>query len=153
MRTFRSVEEMKAALGRELGPGEWLQVTQDRIDAFARVTGDDQWIHVDPERAARELPAGRTVAHGFLTLSLIPYLRRQLWHLQSAVRAVNYGLERVRFPAPVMVNDRIRLSQVLTAVEPSGDGFRLQFHSVVDVADGEKPACVADMLALVYERP
>lgn len=152
MHRFKSVDEMKAELGRELGSSDWLQVTQDRIDAFARVTGDDQWIHVDPERAARELPERRTVAHGFLTLSLIPYLRRQLWHLDSVVRAINYGLERVRFPAPVFVDDRIRLVQTLTAVEPSGAGFRLQFHSIVEIAGGEKPACVADMIAVVYER-
>jgi acyl dehydratase len=152
MRRFKSIEEMQAAVGQELTPSTWLRVTQDRIDAFARVTGDDQWIHVDVERAAREMPEGRTIAHGFLTLSLIPVMRRDIWLLESAARGINYGLERARFPAPVLVGDRIRLRQTLVSVEPFGSGFKLRFQSVVDIEGGEKPACVADMLALVYEQ-
>lgn len=143
---------MKAAVGQELTPSTWLRVTQDRIDAFARVTGDDQWIHVDVERAAREMPEGRTIAHGFLTLSLIPAMRREVWLLDSSVRGINYGLDRVRFPAPVLVGDRIRLRQTLISVESFGSGFKLKFQSTVDIEGADKPACVAEVLALVYEQ-
>ena len=152
MRNFKSIEEMKTVVGQELGPSDWIKIEQPRIDTFAEVTGDDQWIHVDVERAAREMPEGRTIAHGFLTLSLIPHMRHQIWHLQSVARGINYGLEKVRFPAPVLAGDRVRLRQTLTAIEPVGEGFKLVFRCVLDIEGRDKPACVAETVSIVYER-
>jgi acyl dehydratase len=152
MRSFKSIDEMKAALGEELGPSNWVAIDQPRIAAFAEVTGDNQWIHVDVERAASEMPEGRTIAHGFLTLSLIPHLRHQIWHLECTERGINYGLEKVRFPAPVMSGDRVRLHQTLTSLEPSGEGFKLVFRCTLEIEGRDKPACVADTVSIVYER-
>jgi acyl dehydratase len=152
MRSFKSIDEMKAALGEELGPSDWVAIDQPRIAAFAEVTGDNQWIHVDVERAAREMPDGRTIAHGFLTLSLIPHLRHRIWHLESTERGINYGLEKVRFPAPVMSGDRVRLRQMLTSLEPAGEGFKLVFRCTLEIEGRDKPACVADTVSIVYER-
>lgn len=153
MRRFGSIAEMRTALGEELGPSDWVKIEQERIDAFADATGDHQWIHVDVERAARELPEGRTFAHGFLTLSLIPLMRQQIWSLESAARAINYGLEKVRFPAPVLAGDRVRMRQTLAAVEPLGEGCRLVFRCTVEIEGRDKPACVAETVSILYERP
>jgi acyl dehydratase len=152
MRNFKSIDEMKAALGEELGPSDWVAIDQLRIDGFAEVTGDDQWIHVDVQRAAREMPEGRTIAHGFLTLSLIPHLRHQIWHLESTERGINYGLEKVRFPAPVMSGDRVRLRQTLISMEPVGEGMKLVFRCTLEIEGRDKPACVAETVSIVYER-
>jgi acyl dehydratase len=152
MRSFKSIEEMKSAIGQELGPSEWVRIDQPRIDAFAEVTGDDQWIHVDVERASREMPEGRTIAHGFLTLSLIPHLRYQIWRLESVARGINYGLEKVRFPAPVMAGERVSMRQTLTSLEPTGDGFKLVFLCSLDIEGRDKPACVAETVSIIYER-
>jgi acyl dehydratase len=152
MRSFKSIDEMTAALGEELGPSDWVEIEQPRIDAFAQVTGDDQWIHVDKARAAREMPEGRTIAHGFLTLSLIPHLRHQIWHLESTARGINYGLEKVRFPAPVMSGDRVRMRQMLSSIEPAGDGFKIIFTCTVEIEGRDKPACVAETVSIIYER-
>jgi len=152
MRRFKSIAELKSALGEELGPSDWIRVEQERIDAFADATGDDQWIHVDVERAAREMPEGRTIAHGFLTLSLIPHMRHQIWHLESAERGINYGLEKVRFPAPVMAGDRVRMRQTLASIEPAGDGFKLVFRCTLEIEGRDKPACVAETVSILYER-
>jgi acyl dehydratase len=152
MRNFKSIAELKTVLGQELGPSEWVRIEQSRIDGFAEVTGDDQWIHVDVERAAREMPGGRTIAHGFLTLSLIPHMRHQIWHLDSVARGINYGLEKVRFPAPVMAGDRVRMRQTLSSIEPIGDGFKLVFLCTLDIEGRDKPACVAETVSIIYER-
>lgn len=152
MRNFSSIAEMKQAVGTELGVSKWVQITQDRIDAFAEVTDDHQWIHVDTGRAAREMPDGKTIAHGFLTLSLIPHLRDEIWHLDSVVRGINYGTEKVRFPAPVQAGDRVRMRQTLTSVEPMGDGYKVQTRCTIEVEGRDKPACVADAVAILYER-
>ena len=152
MRSFKSIDEMKAALGEELGPSDWVAIDQPRIAAFAEVTGDNQWIHVDVERAARELPEGRTIAHGFLTLSLIPHLHHQIWHLESIERGINYGLEKVRFPAPVMSGDRVRLRQTLTSMEPAGEGMKLVLRCTLEIEGRDKPACVAETVSIIHER-
>jgi acyl dehydratase len=152
MRNFKSIAELKTVLGQELGPSEWVRIEQSRIDGFAEVTGDDQWIHVDVERAAREMPEGRTIAHGFLTLSLIPHMRHQIWHLDSVARGINYGLEKVRFPAPVMAGDRVRMRQTLSSIEAIGDGFKLVFLCTLDIEGRDKPACVAETVSIIYER-
>lgn len=152
MRRFKSIAEMKETLGQELGPSDWVKIDQERIDTFAKVTEDDQWIHIDVERAAREMPDGKTIAHGFLTLSLVPHLRHQIWHLESVERGINYGLEKVRFPAPVQSGDRVRMRQTLTSCEPLGDGYKLIFTCTVEIEGREKPACVAETVGILYER-
>lgn len=152
MRRFKSIAELRNALGEELGPSDWVKIDQERIDAFAKVTEDDQWIHVDLDRAAREMPDGKTIAHGFLTLSLIPHLRHQIWHVESVERGINYGLEKARFPAPVQSGDRVRMRQVLSSIEPLGDGYKLIFTCTVEIEGRPKPACVADTVSILYER-
>lgn len=141
----RGIEGMQALVGETIGPSEWRQVTQDDIDAFARLSGDDQWIHVDVERAKRESPFGTTVAHGNLTLSLIDGLRLALIETKGFKLGVNYGWNRVRFPAPVPVASRIRATAELVEVEDVGGGWwQAVTRFTVEVQGSEKPACVAD---------
>lgn len=133
-------------VGVELGPSSWLEVTQERIDAFAAATDDPQWIHTDPARAA-EGPFGTTIAHGFLTLSLcVPMLQEVLPTGDAMV--VNYGVNRVRFPAPVPSGGRIRGRFRVLSVEPSGAGERVAIEAVVECEGSEKPACVAELVVL-----
>lgn len=146
-----SLRKLKAMLGREVGLSDWLTVTQERIDAFAAATEDRQWIHVDPERAARS-PLGGTVAHGFLLLSLVPFFNLGNGVFAGRFRmAVNYGLDRVRFPHPVRAGSRIRNRAVLKNIEKRG--FRrvlVTVENTVEVEGADKPAMVADALALIY---
>jgi acyl dehydratase len=139
------VANLASVLDREIGPSQWLTVDQDRINAFAELSGDHQWIHVDPARAARESPYGTTIAHGNLTLSLLDGFRGQLFAVTGAALAVNYGWDRVRFPAPVKVDSRIRATLRLTELEDVGGGW---WHTVsrftVEVEGASKPCCVAD---------
>lgn len=143
-------------LGTEIHAGPWLTVDQERISRFAAVTGDIQWIHTDPERAARESPYGATVAHGYLTLSLLPLLTESngpdfFRNNYPGMRyRVNYGLNKVRFPAPVVVNSRIRARTTLLAAEKAGDGVEIVYRYTVEIEGGEKPACVAEFVARVY---
>jgi len=141
--------ELATMVGRTLGTGDWLTVDQDMIDAFARATGDDNWIHVDVERAAREMPGGRTIAHGFLTLSLLPKLSRTVYRVRRRGRALNYGTNRVRFTAPVPSGARIRLTQTLKGAEETAAGTRLTFDCVVEVEGSARPAMVAESMVLV----
>ncbi len=143
-------------LGTETHLGPWLQITQERIDRFAEVTGDLQWIHTDPERAALESPYGGTVAHGFLTLSLLPYLT-QSNHPDFFARnypgmrlRVNYGLNRVRFPAPVRTGARLRARTLLQEAERVGEGVQIVYRITVEIEGEETPACVAEFVARVY---
>jgi acyl dehydratase len=139
------IEGLKALLGRTIGPGEWRQVTQDEIDAFARLSGDDQWIHVDVERAKTESPFGTTVAHGNLTLSMIDGLRKDLISSTGFKLGVNYGWNRVRFPAPVPAGSKIRASAEVTDIEDVGGGWwQVITRFTVEVEGSDKPACVAD---------
>ena len=146
-----SLRKLKAMLGREIGVSEWLPVTQERIDAFAAVTEDRQWIHVDPERAARS-PLGGTVAHGFLLLSLVPFFNFSNEVFAGRFRmAVNYGLDRVRFPQSVRAGARVRNRAVLKKIEKRG--FRrvlVTVENILEVEGAAKPAMVADVLALIY---
>ena len=137
-------------VGRELGVSDWLTVDQARIDAFAECTGDRQWIHVDPERA-REGPFGTTIAHGFLTLSLLPKLREQIGVAPEGVAQVlNYGSDRVRFLTPVKAGDRIRVRVTLVSVEPKGPGRTLvKTENTVEIDGEDRPALVADTLVLL----
>ena len=140
-------------VGQELGVSGWTTVDQARIDAFAAVTGDDQWIHVDVERARRESPFGGTVAHGYLTLSLLPALRAEVGFAPSdAGPAVNYGLDRVRFLAPVRAGARVRVRVVLEGAEPKGRGALVKTRNTVEVEGADDPALVADALTLYLPR-
>ncbi|BBA68785.1 MaoC family dehydratase [Geobacter sulfurreducens] len=143
-------------LGTETHVGPWLTIDQERIDRFAHVTGDIQWIHTDPERARRESPYGATVAHGFLTLSLLPCLTEanhpdffQRNYPGMRLR-VNYGLNRVRFPQPVIVGSRLRAHTLLKAVEPLAGAVQITYEITVEIDGKDKPACVAEQVVRVY---
>ena len=148
VRVFASLDELAAAAGETLGPGEWLQVEQDRIDTFAAATGDDQWIHVDRERAATG-PYGTTVAHGYLTLALVPLLLRRLYRVNGVSIAVNYGLNKVRFPAPVRSGERIRAAARIASVESTPRGVQVVLHVTVEVDGRERPCCAAETVTLL----
>jgi acyl dehydratase len=138
-------------VGQDLGASDWLEIDQARIDAFAATTGDDHWIHVDVERARREMPDGRTIAHGLLTLSLVPRLQRSIWTIEQRGRGLNYGYNRVRFTGAVPVGARIRLRQTLKAAEPADGAARFTFESTVEVEGATRPALVAETIVLIYE--
>jgi acyl dehydratase len=139
------IEGLQALLGREVGPSDWREVTQADIDAFADLSGDHQWIHVDPERAEAESPFGTTIAHGNLTLSLIDGMRQDLIASSGFKLGVNYGWNRVRFPAPVPAGSRVRTRAEVVEVEDVGGGWwQVVTRLTVEVEGSEKPACVAD---------
>jgi acyl dehydratase len=149
VRVFEGVDELAAVEdGTHLGVSDWVTIDQRTIDLFAEATGDHQWIHVDPDRAA-EGPFGRTIAHGFLTLSLLPRLVQQVYRVDGVRMSVNYGLDRVRFAAPVPVDSRVRVSTVVRRIEPAGDGVRVLLESTVELEGSDKPACVAQTIAQI----
>ncbi|HLS49911.1 MAG TPA: MaoC family dehydratase [Actinomycetaceae bacterium] len=143
------VEELPSLQGRTFGPSEWREVTQDDINVFAQVTGDDNPIHVDPE-FAKETPYGTTIAHGLLTLSLVVPMMRDVFTVTGAGMGINYGLNRLRFPAPVPVGARLRVSGEVTAVNEIKGGWQLETTVTWEVEGGDKPACVAEMLLRYY---
>jgi acyl dehydratase len=149
MRTITGMDELKRAEGEELGTSDWHEVTQADIDAFAEVTGDHQWIHVDPERA-RDTPFGGTIAHGYYTLSLAPRFTEQIVRFDGFAFAVNYGLNKVRFPAPVPVGSRVRMSAKLASLEEVPGGAQITMALTFEREGGDKPVCVAETLARVY---
>ena len=150
MRTITGLEELKQAEGDEVGTSEWVEVTQKDIDAFADVTGDHQWIHVDPARA-KETPFGGTIAHGYYTLSLAPMLSEQILQLEGFAFGVNYGLDKVRFPAPLPVGSKVRLKAKVASVEEINGGAQLKLELTFEGSDQEKPVCVAESLARLYQ--
>jgi len=142
---LQGVEGMQALAGQEIGPSEWRTVTQEDIDTFARVSGDDQWIHVDVERAKAESPFGTTIAHGNLTLSLVDGFRKDLISSTGFALGVNYGWNKIRFPAPVPVGAKIRGSVETVSVDEIGDGWhQIVYKWTVEVEGSEKPCCVAE---------
>lgn len=149
MKIYRHVSELEALVGATIGISDWLTVDQARIDQFAAVTGDDQWIHVDPARAASGM-FGTTVAHGFLTLSLLPFFGRSSHKVEGARMQVNYGLNRVRFPAPVPVGSRLRAHYTLTSFERIDGGVQLVIQVSVEREGQSKPVCVAESVSRVY---
>lgn len=154
MRQFDSLQSMQAYVGQEIAVSEWVTIDQKRIDLFAEATGDHQWIHVDPKRAA-DGPYGATIAHGFLTLSLIPMLMAQAMVVQGIKLGVNYGLNKVRFPSPVKVNSRLRGRFKLVSMEPLPSingmaGFEMTFDVTVECEGSDKPACAAQSVARRY---
>ncbi|MDQ3461321.1 MAG: MaoC family dehydratase [Deinococcota bacterium] len=150
MTTFKTVDELKAAVGLELGPGPWLDIDQERVNRFAEVTGDAQWLHVDPERARAESPFGGTVAHGFLTLSLLSALLMELLTVEEAGSIVNYGFNRVRLPAPVLVGSRLRLWLRVAEVTVVAGGVQVSFAVTLENDRQERPACAAELLFRYY---
>ena len=143
--------ELAQHVGRELGPSDWMTVDQAIIDKFAAATGDHQWIHVDVERAKKEMPGGKTIAHGYLTLSLLPRMMPELLKVTKRSRGVNYGSNKVRFVTPVPAGGRVRLRSTLKAVDPvEGNGVRLTFESVIEVEGKDRPAMVAETLGIQY---
>jgi acyl dehydratase len=144
-------QDLLQHVGEELGPSEWFTVTQEMIDKFADATGDHQWIHVDVERAKKEMPGGKTIAHGYLTLSLLPQLAPTLMKVEKRRRGLNYGSNRVRFTAPVPAGARVRLRQKLVKVEPVEDnGFRVTSEMTMEVEGSSRPAMVAETLGIIY---
>jgi acyl dehydratase len=143
--------DMAAYAGKELGTSEWLMVDQAMIDRFAEATGDRQWIHIDVERAKREMPGGKTIAHGYLTLSLIPRLSQGIWRIKQRSRSINYGSNKIRFLNPVTAGSRVRLVQTLKAAEPIEGGQRLIFEAKVEIEGEARPALIAETIALAYD--
>ena len=148
MRIFTSLDEVVAAVGQELGTSDWLTVEQDRVDRFADATGDHQWIHVDVERA-KEGPFGGTIAHGYLTLSLVPHLGSTVFSLDTPGAKLNYGVNKVRFPHPVRVGRRIRSTVSVADVADVPAGKQLTLRHVIEIEDEAKPACVAESVVLL----
>ena len=148
MRTFRSLDEVAGAAGNDIGTSDWVVVDQDRIDAFAEATLDHQWIHVDIEAAAAG-PFGATIAHGFLTLSLLPHFASQVFALETSGPRLNYGLERVRFPAPVPVGSRLRSHVRFGEVRDVATGKQLVVEHTIEIEGQDKPACVAAHVVLL----
>jgi len=147
MRAFASLEEFVAAKGESLGYSEWHKITQEQVNAFADATGDHQWIHVDIERAASG-PFGGTIAHGYLTVSLLPILSMEIFRVENLTMGINYGLDRVRFPSPVRTGSSIRAEATLTDVKQTHLGSLASIRMRVEIEGQEKAACVADTLSL-----
>lgn len=146
MKIYAGIDELAGAEGDSLGTTEWLTVDQARIDTFADATGDHQWIHTDPERAATG-PFGGTIAHGLLTLSLLPVLTHQLYRVDNVKMAVNYGFDKVRFAEPVPAGARVRATSTLTSVSPVKGGMQATMTTTIEVEGSAKPACIAESIA------
>jgi acyl dehydratase len=148
MRVFESPDEVVAAVGTDLGASEWVEITQERVDAFADATGDHQWIHVDPERAMAGPFAG-TIVHGYLTLSLVPWLGSQVFTLGGDGAALNYGTNKVRFPQPVPVGSRIRTHVSVAEAQQVRAGTQVVFRHSIEIEGQDKPGCVAETVVLL----
>jgi acyl dehydratase len=147
---FQSPAELASAVGKQLGKSDWLEITQKRIDQFAEATNDHQWIHVDPARAAQG-PFKKTIAHGYLTLSLVSYFLPQIVEVRGISMGINYGADRLRFPAPVPVGARVRGSAELVEVEPQKDGsFQSKVRVSIEIEGSERPGCVVDSISRYY---
>ena len=150
MKVFQDLAEFAAARGSQFGPTEWLQVSQERVNLFAEATGDHQWIHVDPERA-KSGPFGGTIAHGYLTMSLVPSLLQEVWKVDGMKMGLNYGINKLRFPAPVPVGSKVRADVTLASVEKVGGGGQQTTLNVTIEIEGEgKPGCVAEVVYRYY---
>jgi acyl dehydratase len=143
--------DMKAYIGKPVGTSEWVMVDQPMINMFADATGDHQWIHLDVDRAKKEMPGGTTIAHGYLTLSLLPRLSDSVYRVRTASQVINYGSNKVRFTAPVPSGSRVRLHQTLKAVEDVKGGVRLILDSTIELEGSDKPALVAEAIFMVFD--
>ncbi|MBC3862178.1 MaoC family dehydratase [Undibacterium jejuense] len=150
MREIQSLQELKDMVGQQVATSDWVEVAQERVNMFAEATGDHQWIHIDVERAKRESPFGAPIAHGFLTLSLLPALMQNAIHLSYVKMGVNYGLNKVRFPAPVPVGSQLRAHLKLLSIEDIKDGAQMTWEVSIERAGSDKPVCVAESIARCY---
>ena len=148
--TVDGIEGVQGLVGQHLGYSGWVEITQEQVNQFAEATGDHQWIHTDPERAAAESPFGGHIAHGYLTLSLLPMLMPQIVEITGFRMGVNYGTEKVRFPAPVPVGSRVRAGAALESATPFDGGVQMQITVTVEIEGGMKPAMVATSLSRRY---
>ncbi len=150
--TFQNLAELEKHVGQELGLSNWITVTQAQIDQFAVTTGDEQWIHIDPIKCAAESPYQNTIAHGFLVLSLASKLCQECYRIDSVLMAINYGLDKVRFPHPTAVGSKIRTRVTLKELNYKGAAALLKLHVVFELENISKPACVADWVLLLHEK-
>jgi acyl dehydratase len=151
-RVIEGIEELKSLVGEEIGESDWFEITQDRVNAFADATEDHQWIHIDVERAKNESPFGSTIAHGFLTLSLLPMFAAQTVSVRGDFKmGINYGLNRLRFPAPVAVGSRVRGRFTLQSVEDVTGGIQITWGVTVEVENAPKPSLAAEWLVRYYK--
>ena len=148
MRTFDNVAAFSAAIGEDLGTSDWHTVTQEQINLFADATGDHQWIHIDPEKAAKG-PFGTTIAHGYLTLSLLPVLLEQTYAVDNLVMGMNYGANKVRFPSPVPVDSRVRVNAKMLEATPVKVGTQFVIQATVEREGSEKPVCIAEVVYIL----
>ena len=149
MRVFNGFDEIKSAVGTEVGASDWIEITQDRINRFADATCDEQWIHIDQDRAKQELPGGKTIAHGLLSLSLAPMFIRSVMGLKGLKNTLNYGADRIRYLAPVPAGSRLRArTSIAEAEEVPPDGLRVSYRLIIEIDGGQRPACVAELIAL-----
>ena len=151
MRRIASVAELRSLVGQEVAVTDWFPITQERVNQFAEATGDHQWIHLDVERSKKESPYGTTIAHGFLTLSLLPMIMQSAVSMPESKLSVNYGLNKVRFPAPVPVGSKVRGRLMLKDVEDIEGGVQVTWAVTIEREGGDKPACVAESIARRYE--
>ena len=142
------MEDLHTLVGQEVGVSDWVEVTQDRVNQFAEATGDHQWIHVDVDRATKEI--GGPIAHGYLTLSLIPFLSAGLMPVSGVTRGINYGSDKVRFTNMVRVGKKVRLRQKLLSAEPKSGGMQLKSQCTIEIEGEDRPACVAETISVVY---
>lgn len=150
-REFSHPSEMQKHVGEEIGVSDWVEITQERINLFADATGDHQWIHIDVERAKKDMPGGKTIAHGFLTLSLIPMLSQQISHINNVRNGINYGCNKVRFTSPVQAGSKVRARAKLIAADPvDKGGVRLTNQVTIEIEGQDRPACVAETMSIVY---
>ncbi len=150
-REFSHPSEMQRHVGEEIGVSDWVEITQERINLFADATGDHQWIHIDVERAKKDMPGGKTIAHGFLTLSLIPMLSQQISHINNVRNGINYGCNKVRFTSPVQAGSKVRARAKLIAADPMDKGgVRLTNQVTIEIEGQDRPACVAETMSIVY---
>ncbi len=150
MREIASLAELKGLIGQEVAVSDWIQITQERVNLFAEATGDRQWIHLDVERCRKESPFGGTVAHGFLTLSLLPMLMENAFVMTDVKMGVNYGLNKVRFPSIVSVGSRVRGRMTLLTVEDIEGGAQMTWQVIMEQEGGDKPVCVAESISRRY---
>jgi len=143
-------DEIKGLVGQETGVSDWYEITQDKVNLFADATGDHQWIHVDVERAKKELPTGGTIAHGYLTLSLVPMLSSQIMRIDGVTRGINYGCNKVRFTNMVPVGSRVRGRQKLLEVQDRAGGLQLINEFTIEIEGQDRPACVAQTISIIY---
>lgn len=149
-RIVRTLDDAKALVGTEIGVSGWMLIDQDRINLFARATDDNQWIHTDPDRARRDMPGGSTIAHGYLLISIMPALMERIVTMPGLQRAINYGLNKVRFKNPVPAGSRVRMRMKLLAAQKRAGALQVILENTLEVEGQTKPACIAEVLALYF---